>query len=108
MTKTAKLAEYVVFIPLCYNDGRKIEEEKIAKILDKIAMRFGAFTRTTGNEGLWIYKSKKYSDSIDKIEIITHDSEDNDRWFNELKSELKKKLRQKEIFIKKTSEVTIL
>ena len=108
MKRTPELAEYCVYVPLCYNDGSRIEKVRIEKSLDEIKLKFGAFTRAKANEGIWIYKSKEYKDFIDKIEVLTYDTKENDEWFKKFKEVLKKRLKQKEIFVKKTVGMQML
>ena len=98
---TSNLAEYVVYFPLCYNNGSRIEDEKIEACMEQIAARFKGYTRQKASEGIWISKNKKYHDLIDKIEVLTYDTTENDDYFRRLAEFLKKTLRQKEIFIKK-------
>ena len=40
-----ELAEYTIYLPLEYNDGTKIEEEKFNKTTEEIVEKFGALTR---------------------------------------------------------------
>ncbi|MEK7313778.1 MAG: hypothetical protein AAB065_04815 [Deltaproteobacteria bacterium] len=98
-----ELAEYTIYLPLEYNDGTKIEEEKFNKTTEEIVEKFGALTRQKSGEGIWTSKEKTYYDSVDKIEIIIFDTEENDRWFKEYKGVLKKRFKQKEILIKKVT-----
>lgn len=101
MKKTPELAEYIVYLPLCYNDGSPIEKEKIDETINDIVDKFKALTRQKASEGIWIYGNREYRDLIDKIEILTYDTEENDNWFKNLEKVLRKRFKQKEIFIKK-------
>lgn len=108
MRFTPELAEYIIYLPLCYNNGSKIEEEKIEMTLKEIREKFGTFTRERANEGVWIYKSKQYNDLIDKIQVLIYNTKENDKWFENFKLVLKKRFNQKEIFITKMKGVEIL
>jgi hypothetical protein len=101
MKMAPDLAEYVIYLPLCYNDGSKIEEEKIAITINEILEKFGALTRQKASEGIWIYKNRSYCDQIDKIEILIENTRENDKWFENFKKVLEKRFKQEEIFVKK-------
>jgi len=102
------VAEYLIYIPLCYNDGCNIEEEKIQTTYTEILSKFGAITRKKANEGFWIYGGKVYKDKIEIISFVTNDTPSNDAWFKELKAALKKRLRQEDIFLKKIRSIELL
>jgi hypothetical protein len=108
MKRPPDLAEYVIHLPLCYNDGSPVEEDKIETILAEIRNFNKAYTRSKFNEGLWVSRNKEYKDLIDEISVITFDTEENDIWFQNFKTILKKALNQEEIFVKKISGLKIL
>lgn len=108
MASTPRLAEYIIYIPLRYNDGTKIEDDKLNETIEEIIIKFGALTREEANEGTWIYKNKVYNDAIDKIQILTYDTKENDLWFQQYKIILEKRFQQETIFIIKQRGIEIL
>lgn len=100
-----KVVEYTIYLPLTYNDGIKIEEEKFELTYKEIGDQFGGFTEEKENEGYWLYHGKLYKDKIHKIYVLTCDTHENDEWFKNYKEILKERFEQIDILITKTATI---
>ncbi len=65
-----------ILIPLCYNDGTEIEDEKFAIINDILIDRFDGYTQYNGEiQGSWRSNSGiQYTDKHKQISIICPDT----------------------------------
>src|SRR5215510_13149922 len=91
------MREYKIYLPLKYNDGKDIEEEKLRQIKEQLVQRFGAITVSSLSapyQGRWKYGGVEYLDDIITIEVVTGDNRIARNYFQQLKEELKKSLRQ--------------
>lgn len=99
------MPQYEVYIPLNYNDGRPIEQEKLHQTKEELAHRFGGLTNFppgTPAEGLWIHKGELVRDDIVIFRIITTlDDVDADDYLTKYKEILKQRFQQQEILITK-------
>jgi len=67
------MKKYKIYLPLKYNDGRKIEAEKIKQIREELVSMFGARTVSSQSapyQGAWKYGGMDFIEDIIKIEII--------------------------------------
>lgn len=102
---------YEIYLPLTYNDGRKIEPIKFKETKNDIVAKFGDFTvcpmdKKYASEGIWTNgEGRTYVDMIITMKIIT--KENADGFFRDFKEILKKRFRQEEIFITKSAIETI-
>jgi hypothetical protein len=92
--------EYEVYVPLDYNDGSPIESEKLVAVRERILQQFGYLTYLPAeNVGYWTLGSVTYRDRIVLYRVVSGDVRRARRFFRRLKEELKRDLRQEEIFI---------
>jgi hypothetical protein len=93
------MKKYEIYLPLRYNEGRKIEPQKLKEIRQQLIAVFGALTassRSAPFQGTWRYKGVEFVDDIIWIQIITKDMND---FFKSFKRQLKRTLRQLDILI---------
>src|SRR5262249_27438685 len=95
------MQKYEIYLPLKYNDGKKIEPLKLKQIRKSLMVVFGAITTSPISapyQGTWRYGGVEFVDDIFRIEIITEDL-DSLRFFKNFKRQLKRMLRQIDILI---------
>ena len=98
------MKKYEIYLPLKYNDGKKIESEKLKEIRQQLMAVFEGITISSMSspyEGTWRSAGVEFKDNIIRIEIITTEDEDLDslRFFKNFKRQLKRTLRQLDILI---------
>lgn len=96
------MREYTIYLPLKYNDGTEIEDEKFRAIKVELVDAFGAVTISSLSapyQGRWKYGGVEFIDDIIKIEIVTSDNRATKRFFSALKERLKESLKQIDILI---------
>ena len=70
------MREYKIYLPLKYNDGAQIEEEKFRNIKIELVKRFGAITVSSLSapyQGTWKYGGVEFMDDIITVEIVASD-----------------------------------
>jgi hypothetical protein len=96
------MRKYEIYLPLKYNDGKNIEENKIRGIKVELVDAFGAITVSSWSspyQGTWKYGGVEYIDDIIKIEVVATNDRATKKFFKEFKERLKKSLRQIDILI---------
>lgn len=96
------MKKYDIYLPLKYNDGSKIEPEKLKQIRQQLIAVFGAITVSSLSapyQGTWRYGGVEFRDEIIRIEIITEQDLTSNHFFKRYKQHLKKTLRQFDILI---------
>jgi hypothetical protein len=96
------MREYKIYLPLKYNDGAPIEEEKFRNIKLDLVTRFGAITVSSLSapyQGTWKYGGVEFLDDIITIEVVASDNRATKKFFKDLKERLKKELHQIDILI---------
>jgi hypothetical protein len=96
------MREYKIYLPLKYNNGKDIEEEKLRKIKSELVEAFGAITVSSLSspyQGRWKYGGVEYIDDIITIEIVATNDRATKRFFQAFKERLKKSLKQIDILI---------
>lgn len=94
-----------IFLPLDYNDGRPITEQKYLALQQELLNRFGGVTsvqRQFPLQGVWQAGGKTYQDRV--VVLTVMDFREGSqleclRYLERLKSRLKKKFDQLEILI---------
>ena len=92
--------KYEIYLPLRYNDGKKIEPQKLKEIRKQLIAVFGGLTASSSSvplQGTWRYRGVEFVDDIMWIEILT--KEDMNDFFKNFKRQLKRTLRQFDILI---------
>jgi len=100
------LKQYSVCIPLIYNDGTEVEGDKLYQTVREIAEKFKGMTIVTQTplvfpnvKGIWESPGVRYLDNIWILLICVEDTEENRKFFLNLKTKLKERFRQEEIFV---------
>ena len=96
------MKKYDIYLPLRYNDGRQIEDERFDQV-DVLYERFGGLTTVMHEfplRGLWSGGSEAYLDLIIIYTTIDFEpSESTTQFFEEYKEILKSQFQQEEILI---------
>jgi len=96
------MREYKIYLPLKYNDGQDIDEDKLREIKAELVEAFGAITVssvTAPYQGTWKYGGVEYLDDIIKIEVVATNDRATKKFFKDFKGRLKQSLRQIDILI---------
>ncbi len=96
------MREYKIYLPLKYNNGKDIEEEKLREIKADLVEAFGAITVSSLSspyQGRWKYGGVEYIDEIIKIEVVATNDRAAKKFLTEFKERLKESLRQIDILI---------
>jgi hypothetical protein len=73
--------EYDVFVPLNYNDGRRVEGEKLQRLQEELLNRFQGLTFfPQPNTGFWKMGDVTYRDEIVIYRVIASADEDARPW----------------------------
>jgi hypothetical protein len=92
--------EYDLYIPLFYNDGSPIEEEKFVRLREQLLEVFGGLTFfSQPQKGYWRFGGVTYRDEIVIYRVFAKDVRTARKFLGQLKKELKRQLKQKEILI---------
>ncbi|MDB6035117.1 MAG: hypothetical protein JWM16_5455 [Verrucomicrobiales bacterium] len=83
------MREFEVYVPLLYNDGRPVEEDKIIHLKARLVEVFGGLTHfPQENEGLWKIGSFTYRDKIVILRVLSSDIAKAHSFFTGLKREM--------------------
>ena len=74
LIRPARTTRFEILLPLNYNDGAEIEEEKFDRTAEELCDRFGGVTQDTVRvTGTWKYGGTRYRDILYRIRIDTTD-----------------------------------
>jgi hypothetical protein len=96
------MREYKIYLPLKYNDGKDIEDEKLREVKAELVDAFGAITVSSLSspyQGTWKYGGVEYIDDIIKIEVVATNDKATKKFFKNFKERLKESLQQIDILI---------
>jgi hypothetical protein len=96
MFEALVMRKYDIHLPLNYNDGEPIEQEKIRCVREELIAAFGAFA--VPDRKTWKYDGVKYVEIL-KIEIVTTNDNVPKKFFKDFKERLKESFRQTDILI---------
>ena len=92
--------EYDLYIPLRYNDGRPVEDEKLTTLKERLKDRFGGLTFfPQQNEGVWKIGTVTFREGIVIFRILAEETRPAREFFLGLKEELKRDLDQEEVLV---------
>lgn len=102
-----EMIDVLIYLPLYYNDGTKVEDEKFTQIFEELAERFGGGTIFENIKGVWYSEGKKFVDEIKIVEITVPETPEVKEWFNAYaRDTLKHRFKQEKIWLKfRKSEV---
>ena len=95
-----KLKRFEILLPLNYNDGKPIEQDKFLATHRELVERFGATTvDTTKASGTWVYRGVTYEDLLVRVTIDSGDPDAAFQFLREYKETLKSRFEQLDIWI---------
>lgn len=94
------MREYDVFVPLYYNEGRRIESRKLQAIQKRLLEQFDGLTFfPQPNEGYWKMGDVTYRDEIVIYRVLSARPRTARQFLHRFKQWLKRELKQEEILI---------
>jgi hypothetical protein len=94
------MIRFEILLPLFYNDGRPIEDQKFLEADDELVATFGATsTDTVVVRGHWLYQSTIYEDRLIRVRLDVEDHAENWQKMRDFKEVLKRRFEQIDIWI---------
>jgi hypothetical protein len=94
------MIRFEILLPLFYNDGRPVEDEKFVESDDEFVALFGATsTDSVTVRGHWVYKSTHYEDRLVRVRVDVPDTPENWQSMRDVKESLKRRFEQLDIWI---------
>jgi hypothetical protein len=94
------MKEYDLFIPLFYNDGKRVESRKFKALRDRLPEHFDGLTIfPQPNVGFRKIGKRTYRDQIVIYRVIAAESRSTRRFLSELKKDLEQEFKQEEVLI---------
>jgi hypothetical protein len=94
------MIRFEILLPLFYNDGRAIEDQKFVATDDELVANFGATsTDSVAVRGQWHYQSTIYEDRLIRVRIDVEDTAENWQQMRDIKEVLKQRFEQIDIWI---------
>lgn len=91
---------YEILLPLRYNDGSLVEQEKFYQTQEELVNAFGALTTSPEQlQGIWIHEGQRFQDVSLRLTVDVEATASNRAFFQSLKEKLKERFRQLEIWI---------
>lgn len=97
--KEGKLLEARIYLPVFYNTGDRVEQEKLETTYREVLERFEGFSVTKFVEGQWAHKGEVFQDRAYTLDVVMADTEENRAWLKRYKETLAERFKQVEIFI---------
>jgi hypothetical protein len=92
--------EFDIFVPLTRNDGTPIEPKRLRDLKTRLLEYFNGVTFFPQiNEGLWRMGGITFKDEIVIYRVVAANAADARRFLRQLKKELKRAMKQEDIFI---------
>lgn len=91
---------YILFLPLHYNDGRRIQPARLSLAQREILRYAGGLTRFSPCVGFWIDRTARaYRDLVLPVQTVVSTSPEADTWFAHLAAKMALLLEQQQIFL---------
>lgn len=91
---------YEILLPLQYNDGTPIEDEKFDQTSAELADRFrGVTIEPRSLRGIWLQEGTRYEDELLRLVVDAPDTPATRRFFAAYKETLKERFKQLDIWI---------
>src|ERR1043166_9840172 len=99
-TSISAMLEYELYVPLHYNDGRRIDPEKLKALKKRLVDQFGGLTHfRQENEGLWKIGDHTFRDRVEILRVLVSDAAAARIYFTELKQDLTREWEQQDFLI---------
>ena len=99
-TTISPMLEYELYVPLHYNDGRRIDPEKLRALKKRLVDQFGGLTHfQQKNEGIWKIGDHTFRDRVEILRVLVSDEKAARKYFTELKADLTRELEQQDFLI---------
>jgi len=94
------MLEYELYVPLHYNDGRRIDPEKLRALKKRLVDQFGGLTHfQQENEGLWKIGDHTFRDRVEILRVLVNDEAAARKYFTQLKADLTREWEQQDFLI---------
>lgn len=94
------LCRFELLLPLQFNDGRPVPRALLAQTAADIQRRFGGVSwEPQVIEGLWQQGGVEYRDRLNRIFVDAEDTPENRQFFIALKSQLKIRFQQLDLWL---------
>ena len=94
------MREYEIYVPLRFNDGTRVEPEKLQYLKTRLIEQFGGLTHfPQENEGVWKVGTVTFRDEIVIFRIISDDFVMAERFLARLKKQMKREWKQEDVLI---------
>jgi hypothetical protein len=94
------MVRFEILLPLYYNDGRPVEQEKFLETDEELVARFGATsTDSVIVSGHWVYLSTVYEDRLVRVRVDAPDTPDSRAFLRTCKETLKRRFGQEDIWV---------
>jgi hypothetical protein len=94
------MLEYELYVPLHYNDGRRIDPEKLRALKKRLVDQFGGLTHfRQENEGLWKIGDHTFRDRVEILRVLVNDEGAARKYFTQLKADLTREWEQQDFLI---------
>jgi hypothetical protein len=99
-TTISPMLEYELYVPLHYNDGRRIDPEKLRALKKRLVDQFGGLTHfQQENEGLWKIGDHTFRDRVEILRVLVNDEAAARKYFTQLKADLTREWEQQDFLI---------
>src|SRR5437868_10430276 len=99
-TTISPMLEYELYVPLHYNDGRRIDPEKLRALKKRLVDQFGGLTHfQQENEGLWKIGDHTFRDRAEILRVLVNDEAAARKYFTQLKADLTREWEQQDFLI---------
>jgi hypothetical protein len=94
------MLEYELYVPLHYNDGRRIDPDKLKTLKKRLVDEFGGLTHfQQENEGLWKIGDHTFRDRVEILRVLVNDEAAARKYFTQLKADLTREWEQQDFLI---------
>ncbi|MEY2538680.1 MAG: hypothetical protein QOG67_2420 [Verrucomicrobiota bacterium] len=94
------MLEYELYVPLHYNDGRRIDPEKLRTLKKRLVDQFGGLTHfQQENDGFWKIGDHTFRDRVEILRVLVNDEAAARKYFIQLKADLTREWEQQDFLI---------
>jgi hypothetical protein len=95
-----RLVQYVILLPLFFNDGRPVPAERRLETYEELIQQFGGLTvEEVDVRGFWVHEGVRYQDVAKRVIVAAEATPENDAFMRQLKETLKERFEQIDIWI---------